>query len=106
MKPVFFQMSTMDTFIWLEGTSTLRRRAFVAFRTRVSKSPIGSVIMSGTHQLALITPGIIPCSANFLKQMRHSANLRRYARERPHRGHRLYFRTLNFGFRVALTLNE
>ncbi len=37
------------------------------------------------HQLAFLTPGIIPESARSRKQIRQMPNFRRYARERPQR---------------------
>jgi hypothetical protein len=49
------------------------------------------------YQLALTTPGISPERANSRKQIRQMPNFLRYARERPHRLHLLYERTLNFG---------
>jgi hypothetical protein len=49
------------------------------------------------YQLAFVTPGIFPSSANSRKQMRQIPNLRRYARGRPHLLHRKYALTLNFG---------
>jgi len=45
----------------------------------------------------LVTPVISPLDASFLKQIRQTPNFLMNARERPHSGHRLYFRTLNFG---------
>lgn len=38
--------------------------------------------------------------------MRHMPNLRRYARERPQRWQRWYFRTPNFGVRFAFSIND
>src|SRR6266513_130694 len=89
---------------------------------RVNMSAIGSVMLmrweslflsypSGRggcvgYQLAFLTPGIIPDSANSLKQIRHRPKRRRYARERPHRAHRVLCRTLNFGFRFAFSSND
>src|SRR5687768_12081753 len=81
-----------------------------ALRRRVSISAIGSVICCSryfllftsyfllfTYQLLFVTPAISPCSASLRKQRRHSANLRRYARGRPHRWQRFRRRTLYFG---------
>src|SRR5688572_31729564 len=81
-----------------------------ALRRRVSISAIGSVICCSryfllftsyfllfTYQLLFVTPAISPCNASLRKQRRHSANLRRYARGRPHRWQRLRRRILNFG---------
>jgi hypothetical protein len=50
------------------------------------------------YQLALVTPGISPFSANPRKQMRHISNLRKKARGRPQTLQRLRQRILNFGF--------
>src|SRR5215216_1766749 len=41
------------------------------------------------YQLDFVTPGMCPSSARSRKQMRQSANLRRYPRPRPHRRQRL-----------------
>jgi hypothetical protein len=51
-----------------------------------------------------MTPGTIPSSASFLKQMRQRPNLRRYPLGRPHFRHRWYRRTLNLGFFSCLAL--
>src|SRR6187402_3956022 len=65
-------------------------------------SAIGSVISSSLpsflrcYQLLLVTPATSPVRASSRKHKRHSANLRIYARERPHRRQRLRCRTLNF----------
>ena len=53
-----------------------------------------------------MTPGIWPLLARLRKQIRHISNRRKYARERPHSGQRLYPRTLNFGFCFAFTLSH
>jgi hypothetical protein len=53
------------------------------------------------YQLDLMTPGSLPSDAMFLKQMRQIPNFRINARGRPHKGHRLYARTLNLGLRCA-----
>jgi hypothetical protein len=53
---------------------------------------------------AFRTPGIIPDNDSSRKQMRHTPNRRRYARERPQRPHRLWTRTLNFGFRLLFSI--
>ena len=52
------------------------------------------------YQLAFRTPGMSPLSERSRKQIRQSPNLRRNARERPQRWHRLWARTANFGFRL------
>jgi len=58
------------------------------------------------YQLALITPGISPLSALFLKHILHKSNFRRYPRDRPHSGQRLYARTLNFGALDAFAIKD
>ena len=58
------------------------------------------------HQLAFLTPGIIPDSASSLKQIRHSPNRRRYARERPQREQRLFFRDENLGFSFDFSISD
>ena len=71
---------------------------------------VPNALASGTwhrapvYQDALRTPGIMPDSASSLKQMRQRPKRRRYARERPHRLHRLCFRTENFGFSFDLSI--
>src|SRR5262245_10680427 len=74
-------------------------------------SAIGSVMVCthlnsgfGDHQLLLITPATSPRSASSRKHRRHNANLRRYARGRPHLRHRLRCRIANFGFFWSLTV--
>jgi len=57
------------------------------------------------YQLDLITPGNFPWDAMFRKQIRQIPNFLINARGRPHKGHRLYARTLNFGFRCAFMRN-
>jgi hypothetical protein len=56
------------------------------------------------YQLAFRTPGIIPSSDSWRKQMRHRPKRRRNARDRPQRPHRLWTRTLNFGFRLLFSI--
>jgi hypothetical protein len=56
------------------------------------------------YQLALRTPGIIPDSDSSRKQIRQSPNRRRNARDLPHRPHRLWTRTPNFGFRLLFSI--
>lgn len=56
------------------------------------------------HQLDFFTPGIIPSSANFRKQMRHIPNFRYTARGRPQSRQRRTNRVLNFGGRCALMI--
>jgi hypothetical protein len=50
---------------------------------------------STDYQLALVTPGIWPLSANFRKQIRHNRNLRRKPRGRPQCLQRFRRRTAN-----------
>jgi hypothetical protein len=75
----------MLTFIFDEGTSTFCSFAMLAFLIRVSRSAIGSVIdidytplyfFSFIYQLDLITPGIWPLDASFLRQILHMSNFR------------------------------
>jgi hypothetical protein len=63
----------------------------------------GRAAAGACYQLDLVMPGSSPRWAMDRKQIRHSPNLRYTARGRPHREHRLYPRTLNFGVRFALT---
>jgi len=56
------------------------------------------------YQDAFRTPGIIPSSASWRKQIRHKPNRRKNARERPQRPQRLWTRTLNFGFRLLFSI--
>lgn len=53
-----------------------------------------------------MTPGSLPWDAMFRKQIRQMPNFRINARGLPHKGHRLYARTLNFGSRCALMHND
>jgi len=55
------------------------------------------------YQLDLVMPGSSPACAIMRKQIRQSPNLRYTARGRPQRVHRVYERTANLGFRLALT---
>jgi hypothetical protein len=55
------------------------------------------------YQLALRTPGMYPESAISRKQILHSPNFLKNARDRPHRPHRLCFLTRNFGFRLLFS---
>src|SRR3954470_12304586 len=74
---------------------------------RVSISATGSVrliLTRSPYQLALRTPGISPFKASSRKQIRQRPNFRRTARERPHRWQRRTPRTLNFGVRLALSI--
>jgi len=52
-----------------------------------------AVNCSKSYQDDLRTPGIWPDSANSLKQMRQSPNIRMNPRERPHLWHLLCWRT-------------
>src|SRR5208282_1664136 len=91
------------------GTSTLAWRAESAFLMRVSISAIGSVVIiplkASPHytpyQLALITPGTSPASANCRKHIRHSLNFLKNPRGRPQRKQRFRWRQANFGFLPA-----
>ena len=56
------------------------------------------------YQLDLTTPGSLPSEARVLKQILHIPNFLRNPLGLPHIGHLLYFRTLNFGFLIALTI--
>jgi hypothetical protein len=68
-------------------------------------SAIGSdVIYLPPYQLALVTPGISPASANFRKQIRQSENLRRNPRGRPQFLQRLRSLHLNFGVFFSLAI--
>jgi len=58
-----------------------------------------------SYQLALVTPGIIPWDAIFLKHILHKPNFLIKARGRPQIGHLLYFLTPNLGFLCALFIN-
>jgi len=55
------------------------------------------------YQEDFTTPGISPFNANALKHKRHTPNLRRNARGRPHRLQRLCCRVENFGFFLSFT---
>src|SRR5579859_2300297 len=85
-------------------------------------SAIGSVMVIGTsnpsrrgslrglrrrdsYQEAFETPGSSPRCAMSRMQIRHSPNLRYTALGRPHRWHRVYARTGNFGFAAALLIS-
>jgi hypothetical protein len=56
------------------------------------------------YQLAFLTPGIKPSSANFRKQIRQIPNLRYTARGRPQILHRRTSRVLYFGVSLALAI--
>src|SRR5436190_24192045 len=56
------------------------------------------------YQLALRASGISPNKASSRKQIRQRPNFRRTARDRPHRWQRRTVRTLNFGVRLALSI--
>src|SRR3989442_3388350 len=115
-------MRAISAFSFEAGTSTLGWRAWIAFRTRVSMSAMGSLVIvllllsglsariaelpdvaSRSYQLALVTPGISPFSASWRKHSRQMPNLRRNARGRPHRLQRLCFRLENLGFFASFT---
>src|SRR5437763_7195617 len=100
-------MRAISVFSLEAGTSTLGWRAWIAFRTRVSMSAMGSLVivllllcpgfprpcgasgLSHVYQLALVTPGISPLRASWRKHSRQIPNLRRKARGLPHRQQRL-----------------
>jgi hypothetical protein len=56
-----------------------------------------------SYQEDFTTPGISPRSASPRKHKRHTPNLRRKARGRPHSLQRLCLREENFGFLASLT---
>src|SRR5262245_48192298 len=58
-------------------------------RYRIRHHRHGSLSLGAAYQEALATPGISPFRAKFRKQIRHSWNLRRYPRGRPHSRHRV-----------------
>ena len=58
------------------------------------------------YQLDLVTPVISPLNANFLKQILQIPYFLINDLGRPHRGHRLYFRTANFGSRWAFAIMD
>src|SRR6476661_3777811 len=64
---------------------------------------IGDVHLD-SYQLDFVTPGSSPSRARSRKQMRHRANRRMYARERPHTKQRWYACTLCLGVRPALAI--
>src|SRR5436305_6324183 len=109
-------MRAISAFSLEAGTSTLGWRAWIAFRTRVSMSAMGSLVIvllllfrpgypplrsfrtiASRYQLALVTPGISPLRASWRKQRRQMPNLRRNARGRPQRQQRLRCRHCSFG---------
>src|SRR5215469_13555244 len=57
-----------------------------------------------SYQLALVTPGTSPASANLRKQILHRENLRRNPRGRPQFLQRFRRRTLNFGCFASLAI--
>ena len=57
-----------------------------------------------SYQLAFLTPGIIPWSANFRKQIRHRPNFRYTARGRPHIWQRRRSLVENLGFCFAFAI--
>src|ERR1700760_4644497 len=61
------------------------------------------VLAPGCYQLDLVMPGSSPRCAMERKQIRQRPNFRYTARGRPQREQRVYPRTANFGFRLALT---
>src|ERR1035437_653082 len=97
-------MRAISAFSLEAGTSTLGWRAWIALRTRVSMSAMGSLVIILLYQLAFITPGISPFYASRRKHRRQMPNLRRKARGRPQRQQRLRCRHRSLGvlaFRAA-----
>src|ERR1051326_1564844 len=92
-------MRAISAFSRDAGMSTRVCLAVTALRIRASMSAIGSVISfcSLGYQLLFVTPVMSPSSASLRKHRRHSANLRMYARGRPHRRQRFRRRILYFG---------
>src|ERR1035438_9688671 len=90
-------MRAISAFSLEAGTSTFGWRAWIALRTRVSMSAMGSLVIVLLYQLALITPGISPFSASWRKHRRQMPNLRRKARGRPQRQQRLRCRHWSLG---------
>jgi hypothetical protein len=60
----------------------------------------------GGYQLDFTTPGSLPREAKLRKQIRQIPNFLMNARDLPHIGHRLYARTLNFGFLLTFCLSD
>jgi len=54
----------------------------------------------------LVTPVISPWEASFLKHNLQMPNFLIKALGRPHMGHLLYWRTLNFALRPALAMSD
>src|SRR5450432_2455120 len=106
-------MSATCVLIFEYGIGTLSWYAWLALRTRVNMSAIGSVIMMwphglsrrgfappwsatvgtfgvvGVYQLLFVMPGNSPACAISRKQIRHRPNLRYTEWERPQRVHRV-----------------
>src|SRR5947208_1811299 len=101
-------MRAISAFSLLAGISTRACFADTALRMRVSMSEIGSVIFAvsllRSYQELFVTPVMSPSSANLRKHRRHIANLRMYARGRPHSRHRLRRRILYFGGLASLAI--
>src|SRR6516165_10463102 len=104
MKPSRSRMEASDSFSFEPGMRTVSNMAELALRIRVSMSAMGSVMVMAPYQLAFVTPGTSPACTMTRKQMRHSPNLRYTAFGRPHRWHRVYARTLNFGVRCCFSI--
>src|SRR5713101_5562100 len=107
-------MRAISVFSFEAGTSTFGWRACIAFRTRVSMSAIGSLVIvlllqflaTGRYQLAFVTPGISPFRASLRKHSRQMPNLRRKARGRPQRQQRLRWRHWSFGVFASLAFSS
>src|SRR5580700_4856232 len=100
MYPSSFKMRAISAFSLEAGTSTFGWRAWIAFRTRVSMSAMGSLViflLPQPYQLAFTTPGISPFRASWRKHKRQMPNLRRNARGRPQRQQRLRCRHRSLG---------
>jgi hypothetical protein len=57
------------------------------------------------YQDDLVTPGSLPSEAKVLKQILQIPAFLINALGLPHRGHRLYARTANLGFRFAFAIS-
>jgi hypothetical protein len=64
------------------------------------------VLKISIYQLDLVTPVISPLEASLRKQILQTPNFLMNALGRPQRGHLLYFRTENFGFRCAFAMMD
>src|SRR5664279_178898 len=101
-------MRAISAFSLEAGTSTFGWRAWIALRTRVSMSAIGSlvIVLLLLYQLALVTPGISPFRASLRKQRRQIPNLRRNARGLPQRQQRFRWRHCSLGVLALRALSS